>query len=134
MTEPQTIESADAHREAQPNEPQWVFDGSVPQHDRDRYQEDLTAALKTVFDPEIPCDIYELGLIYTVEVCENREVKVNMTLTAPGCPVAGEMGGWVETAVASVPGVMASKANIVFDPAWDQGRMSDEARVALDMF
>lgn len=134
MSEPQTIEAANARLEAQPNEPQWLFDGSIPRHDRDRYQEDLTAALKTVFDPEIPCDIYELGLIYKVEVCETREVKVDMTLTAPGCPVAGEMGGWVETALGSVPGIMAAKAQVVFDPPWDQGRMSDEARVALDMF
>lgn len=134
MAEQQVIDAADAQFEAQPNAPQWIFDGSIPQLDRDRYQEDVTAALKTVFDPEIPCDIYELGLIYKVDVGANREIKVDMTLTAPGCPVAGEMTGWVETAVAAVAGVMSVDVRIGFDPPWDQARMSDEARVALDMF
>jgi FeS assembly SUF system protein len=94
----------------------------------------IIAALKTVFDPEIPADIYELGLIYSVEIDESRFVTIEMTLTAPACPVAGEMPMWVENAVGVVPGVAGAKVNMVFDPPWDQSRMSDEARVALDMW
>jgi len=100
----------------------------------DRLRDDLIAALKTVYDPEIPVDIYELGLIYRIEVDDERNVEIDMTLTAPGCPVAGEMPGMVEDAVAPVPGVKDVKVNMVFDPPWNQTRMSDEARVALDMF
>ena len=91
-------------------------------------------ALKTVYDPEIPADIYELGLIYNVDIDDARMVTIEMTLTAPACPVAGEMPGWVENAVGAVPGVSGVKVNMVFDPPWDQSRMSDEARVALDMW
>ena len=94
----------------------------------------IVAALKTVYDPEIPADIYELGLIYNVDIDESRFVTIEMTLTAPACPVAGEMPTWVENAVSAVPGVAGAKANMVFDPPWDQSRMSDEARVALDMW
>ena len=94
----------------------------------------IIAALKTVFDPEIPADIYELGLIYNVDIDDSRFVTIEMTLTAPACPVAGEMPMWVENAVSVVPGVAGAKVNMVFDPPWDQSRMSDEARVALDMW
>ena len=94
----------------------------------------IVAALKTVYDPEIPADIYELGLIYNVDIDDERNVAIEMTLTAPGCPVAGEMPGWVENAVGAVPGVKSVKVTIVFEPPWDQSRMSDEARVALDMW
>jgi FeS assembly SUF system protein len=94
----------------------------------------IVAALKTVYDPEIPADIYELGLIYNVDIDDSRFVTIEMTLTAPACPVAGEMPVWVENAVGAVPGVSGAKANMVFDPPWDQSRMSDEARVALDMW
>ncbi len=87
-----------------------------------------------MFDPEIPCDIYELGLIYKVEVEAERLVKVEMTLTAPGCPVAGELARSVEAAIGAVNGTMGAKVDVVFDPPWNQSRMSDEARVALDMF
>ncbi|MFT4097700.1 MAG: SUF system Fe-S cluster assembly protein [Rhodoblastus sp.] len=100
----------------------------------DRLTDDIVAALKTVYDPEIPADIYELGLIYKVEVDDSRFVNIDMTLTAPGCPVAGEMPQWVENAVSIVPGVAGAKVNMVFDPPWDQSRMSEEARVALDMW
>ncbi|MGH6838213.1 MAG: SUF system Fe-S cluster assembly protein [Methylocella sp.] len=117
-----------------PNEPRWLFDGSVPEGERVRLANDIVAALKTVFDPEIPCDIYELGLIYKVEVGDDRLIKIDMTLTAPGCPVAGELPGWIETAVGAVPGVLGVNATVVFDPPWDQSHMSDEARVSLDMF
>jgi len=94
----------------------------------------IVAALKTVYDPEIPADIYELGLIYNVDVDDDRFVAINMTLTAQGCPVAGEMPGWVENAVGAVTGVSGVKVTMVFDPPWDQSRMSEEARVALDMW
>ena len=94
----------------------------------------IVQALKTVYDPEIPADIYELGLIYNVDIDDARMVTIEMTLTAPACPVAGEMPGWVENAVGTVPGVSGVKVNMVFDPPWDQSRMSDEARVALDMW
>jgi FeS assembly SUF system protein len=95
---------------------------------------DIVGALKTVYDPEIPSDIYELGLIYKIDVDDDRHVNIDMTLTAPGCPVAGEMPTWVENAVAAVGGVQGCTVNLTFDPPWDQSRMSDEARLALNMF
>jgi FeS assembly SUF system protein len=107
---------------------------SIPPDEVARLTDDITAALKTVYDPEIPVDIYELGLIYKVDIEDDRQVKIEMTLTAPGCPVAGDMPGWVENAVSAVPGVSGVKVNLVFDPAWDHSRMSDEARVALNMW
>ena len=107
---------------------------SAPAPEHDPLRDDLVAALKTVFDPEIPADIYELGLIYRLDVDEARNIEVDMTLTAPGCPVAGDMPGWVENAVSSVPGVGQVKVNLVFDPPWDPSRMSEEARLALNMF
>ena len=116
------------------NAPQVSPGPGIPPEELDRMTDDIVAALKTVYDPEIPADIYELGLIYRVDVDDERNVAVDMTLTAPGCPVAGEMPVWVENAVASVPGVKAVTVNMVFDPPWDQSRMSDEARVALDMW
>ncbi|MEM7191588.1 MAG: SUF system Fe-S cluster assembly protein [Pseudomonadota bacterium] len=100
----------------------------------ERLQGDIVAALKTVFDPEIPVDIYELGLIYTVNMDDDCNLDVDMTLTAPGCPVAGEMPGWVQNALSAVPGVGVANVNLVFDPPWDMSRMSDEARLALNMF
>jgi len=96
--------------------------------------ESIVAALKSVYDPEIPADIYELGLIYNVDIDDGRFVTIDMTLTAPACPVAGEMPTWVENAVGVVRGVAGVKVNMVFEPPWDQSRMSDEARVALDMW
>jgi FeS assembly SUF system protein len=136
MAEAQPSESQGAvdDPEAMPNEPQWLFDGSVPEGERARYTSDVVAALKTVFDPEIPCDIYELGLIYKVNIGDDRLIKIDMTLTAPGCPVAGELTRAIETAVGAVPGVLGVNVTVVFDPPWDQSRMSDEARVSLDMF
>ncbi|MBA2127127.1 SUF system Fe-S cluster assembly protein [Hyphomicrobium methylovorum] len=102
--------------------------------DVEQLTRDIIAALKTVFDPEIPSDIYELGLIYKVEIDDDRNVTIDMTLTAPGCPVAGDMPRWVEDAVNTVPGILGTKVNLVFDPPWDQSRMSDEARLAVGMF
>jgi FeS assembly SUF system protein len=119
---------------AAPNAPDITLASAIPPDELDRLTDDIIAALKTVYDPEIPADIYELGLIYRVEIDDNRNAIVDMTLTAPGCPVAGEMPGWVENAVASVQGIQAVQVNMVFDPPWDQSRMSDEARVALDMW
>ncbi len=100
--------------------------------------EELTAAmvkeLKTVFDPEIPVDVYELGLIYKIDIADNKDVTVDMTLTAPGCPVAGEMPGWVKEAVQRIPGLGEVTVNMVFDPPWTPERMSDEAKLELNMF
>jgi len=107
---------------------------ALSQAELDRLTDDLVTALKTVFDPEIPVDIYELGLIYKVDVSDDKDVLVEMTLTAPGCPVAGEMPGWVEDAVMTVEGIRSAKANLVFDPPWDPSKMSDEAKLALNMF
>ncbi len=123
-----------APTESQPNMPALALDSAIPPEELDRLTDGIVAALKTVYDPEIPVDIYELGLIYKIDIEDSRFVNIDMTLTAPACPVAGEMPGWVETAVASVPGIAGAKANMVFDPPWDQSRMSDEARVALDMW
>lgn len=107
---------------------------AIPAEELARLTDDIIAALKTVYDPEIPADIYELGLIYKIDIDDDRNVAVDMTLTAPGCPVAGEMPVWVENAVNSVPGVAGTKVNLTFDPPWDMSRMSDEARLALNMF
>ncbi|MBM3577652.1 MAG: SUF system Fe-S cluster assembly protein [Alphaproteobacteria bacterium] len=102
--------------------------------ENERLADDIVKALKTVYDPEIPADIYELGLIYRVDISDEGLVEIDMTLTAPGCPVAGEMPIWVKNAVSAVPGVSDVMVNMVFDPPWDQSRMSDEARIALDMW
>lgn len=107
---------------------------ALPPEEIERLTTDIVAALKTVYDPEIPADIYELGLIYRIEINDDREVAVEMTLTAPGCPVAGEMPQWVEDAIMAVPGISGAKVTLTFDPPWDQSRMSDEARLALNMF
>jgi FeS assembly SUF system protein len=120
--------------EAQPNRPEIAVQDALPADELERLSDGIVAALKTVYDPEIPADIYELGLIYRVDIDDSRFVKIDMTLTAPGCPVAGEMPIWVENAVAAVPGVAGVEVQLVFDPPWDQSRMSDEARAALDMW
>jgi FeS assembly SUF system protein len=107
---------------------------AIPAEELDRLTQDIISALKTVYDPEIPADIYELGLIYKVDIDDERNVKVDMTLTAPGCPVAGEMPDWVQNAIRAVVGINEVTVNMVFDPPWTQDRMSDEARIALDMY
>lgn len=107
---------------------------SIPPEELEQLTADIVTALKTVYDPEIPADIYELGLIYKIDVDDDRNIAIEMTVTAPGCPVAGEMPTWVENAVASVPGVGKITVTLTFDPPWDQSRMSDEARLALNMF
>jgi FeS assembly SUF system protein len=106
---------------------------AIPQAELNRITDDLITQFKTVFDPEIPVDVYELGLIYKVDINDDRHVDVEMTLTAPGCPVAGEMPGWVEAAALKVDGVKTAKVNIVFDPPWTPARMSDEAKLELNM-
>ena len=125
-------EAADS--DLQPNRPDMSLGSEIPPEEIDRLTDDVIAALKTVFDPEIPADVYELGLIYKIAIDDGRFATIEMTLTAPACPVAGEMPGWVENAVSSVPGVAGAKVEMVFDPPWDQSRMSEEARVALDMW
>ena len=107
---------------------------ALPREETDRLADEIVAALKTVFDPEIPADIYELGLIYKVDIKDDRTVDVEMTLTTPNCPAAGELPQMVENAVASVPGVGIVNVNLVWDPAWTPDRMSDEARLVLNMW
>ncbi len=106
---------------------------TLPQAELDRITDDLVTAFKTVFDPEIPVDVYELGLIYKADIDENGHVDIEMTLTAPGCPVAGEMPGWVEAAALKVNGVTSAKVDLVFDPPWTPAHMSDEAKLELNM-
>ena len=107
---------------------------AIPAEELARLTDDIVAALKTVYDPEIPADIYELGLIYRIDVADDRTTTVDMTLTTPNCPSAQELPMMVENAVASVPGVGEVKVNVVWEPPWDQSRMSDEARVSLNMW
>ena len=120
--------------EVAPPLPLEARSSAIPSDELARMTDDIVAALKTVYDPEIPVDIYELGLIYKVDIDDDRMVTIDMTLTAPGCPVAGDMPGWVENAVGAVAGVSGAKVNLTFDPPWDQSRMSDEARVALNVW
>ena len=109
-----------------------VHGGSaIPADELARITSDIVRALKTVFDPEIPVDIYELGLIYKVDLSDERLLTIDMTLTAPGCPVAGEMPGWVEGAVRGIEGVEDVKVSMVFDPPWTPAKMSDEAKLEL---
>jgi FeS assembly SUF system protein len=107
---------------------------AIPADEVARMTDEIVGALKTVYDPEIPSDIYELGLIYKVDIDDDRAVKIDMTLTTPNCPSAAELPGMVENAVASVPGVREAKVTIVWDPPWDPSRMSDEARAVLNMW
>ena len=108
--------------------------GTLPADELARLTDEIVAALKTVYDPEIPADIYELGLIYKVDVSDDLDVAIDMTLTAPGCPVAGDMPDWVREAVISIPGIKSCTVNLVFDPPWDPSLMSDEAKLELNMF
>ena len=120
---------AAVERETQPNRPEMDYPTGVPAEELDRLTEELIAALKTVFDPEIPVDIYELGLIYKIDIDDSKFVSIEMTLTAPGCPVAGEMPQWVENAVNTVQGLSGCKVNMVFEPPWDQSRKIGRAHV-----
>jgi FeS assembly SUF system protein len=107
---------------------------SIPADEMTRLTDEIVGALKTVYDPEIPADIYELGLIYKVDIDDDRLVNIDMTLTTPNCPSAAELPAQVENAVAGVPGVREAKVTIVWDPPWDPSRMSDEARAVLNMW
>ena len=107
---------------------------ALSQAELDQITDQLIEKLNTVYDPEIPVDIYELGLIYKVDVSDDKDVVIDMTLTAPGCPVAGDMPGWVEDAVKEIPEIRSCKVELVFDPPWDPSRMSDEAKLQLNMF
>ena len=127
MTDPMTTVEDDGGRAAA------VAAGAISQPELDRLTDEIIAALKTVFDPEIPVDIYELGLIYKVDLEADRTMKIEMTLTAPGCPVAGEMPGWVQEAAQTVKGVDKVEVTLTFDPPWSPEQMSDEARLQLNM-
>ena len=107
---------------------------ALSQQELDDFTRLLVTALKTVYDPEIPVDIYELGLIYKVDVADNKDVKVDMTLTAPNCQVAGEMPGNVKAALELVDGIGEVTVNMTFDPPWTPERMSEEAKLELNMF
>jgi FeS assembly SUF system protein len=136
--------SDDPHNPAAPAEPSAATPlapgapaaapSALPEGELARLTDDVIAALKTVYDPEIPSDIYELGLVYKIDIADDRAVTVEMTLTTPNCPSAQELPTMVENAVASVPGVGEVKVNIVWDPPWDPSRMSDEARAVLNMW
>ena len=107
---------------------------ALPADEIARMTDDIIGAIKTVYDPEIPADVYELGLIYRIDIADDRTVTVDMTLTTPNCPAAAEMPQMVENAVASVPGVGQVNVNIVWEPAWTPDRMTDEARLVLNMW
>ena len=107
---------------------------ALSQQELDDFTTKLVTALKTVYDPEIPVDIYELGLIYKVDVADNKDVTVDMTLTAPNCPVAGEMPQNVKAALQVVEGIGEVTVNMTFDPPWTPERMSEEAKLELNMF
>ncbi len=111
-----------------------LTNSALPREELARLTDEIVSALKTVYDPEIPADIYELGLIYKIDIEDDRSVKIDMTLTAPGCPVAGEMPGWVQNAVGAVEGVLDVDVNMVFDPPWTPDRMSEEAQVAIGWY
>ena len=118
-----------------PNEIKRTFTATeISREDLARMTDDIIAALKTVYDPEIPTDVYELGLIYRVDIEDDRMVKIDMSLTAPGCPVAGEMPGWVENAVSTVEGVSGVEVSMTFDPPWSPDRMSEEAQIAVGWY
>ena len=137
---PQTASDAgeqqveDDRAEANRNLADPASTSSIPAEELSRLTDDIISSLKTVYDPEIPADIYELGLIYKIDIDDDRNVAIDMTLTAPGCPVAGEMPGWVENAVGSVEGIQAVKVELVFDPPWTPERMSEEAQVAVGWY
>ena len=137
MTEETPVTDAPAPAPAADKPPEnAAISGSagLPQGDLEQLTDGIIAALKTVYDPEIPADIYELGLIYKVDIADDRSVKVDMSLTSPNCPSAQELPIMVENAVSSVPGVKETKVDVVWDPPWDPSRMSDEARLVLNMW
>jgi FeS assembly SUF system protein len=134
MTQDGSTTTAPAATEAASPRPIVAQTSALPPEETERLTHDIVAALKTVFDPEIPADIYELGLIYKVDIKDDRAVAVEMTLTTPNCPAAEELPTMVENAVASIPGVGKVDIQIVWEPAWTPDRMSDEARLVLNMW
>ena len=124
----------DAATETKPAADNAPNPSAIPPDELARLTDDIVAALKTVYDPEIPADIYELGLIYKVDIEDDRSVKIDMTLTTPNCPSAAELPQMVENAVSTVAGVSGAKVTIVWEPPWDQSRMTDEARLVLNMW
>ena len=131
--ETQTVETSVAP-ERPPENAAINRPSALPAEELDQLTDGIIAALKTVYDPEIPADIYELGLVYKVDIGDDRAVKVDMSLTSPNCPSAQELPILVENAVSSVPGVKETKVDVVWDPPWDPSRMSDEARLVLNMW
>jgi len=111
-----------------------VGSSALPQDELNRLTDEIIAGIKTVYDPEIPADVYELGLIYKIDIGDDRTVKIDMSLTSPNCPSAQELPIMVENAVACVAGVKETKVEVVWDPPWDPSRMSDEARLVLNMW
>lgn len=132
MTEETPANTAVA--EKPPENATVVRSSALPQDELNKLTDDIVAALKTVYDPEIPADIYELGLIYRIEIGDDRGVAIEMSLTSPNCPAAQDLPVMVENAVSSVPGVKETKVSVVWDPPWDPSRMSDEARLVLNMW
>lgn len=112
----------------------WTPEGEQPPPKPRLDEEAIISAISTVYDPEIPIDIYQLGLIYAIELGDDGKVKVEMTLTTPSCPSAQELPAQVEEAVRAVDGVSDVEVEVVWDPPWDQSRMSEDARLALNMF
>ena len=107
---------------------------ALPNAELSRLTDEIVTAIKTVYDPEIPADVYELGLIYKIDIADDRSVKIDMSLTSPNCPSAQELPVMVQNAVSSVPGVGPVEVDVVWDPPWDPSRMTDEARVVLNMW
>ena len=108
--------------------------GALTSEETARLTDEIVTALKSVYDPEIPADVYELGLIYKIDIADDRAVTIDMTLTTPNCPSAQELPSMVENAAASVPGVGPVSVKVVWEPPWEPSRMSDEARVVLNMW
>jgi FeS assembly SUF system protein len=127
-------EDATTPQEAAPTHGAWTPSGETPPPAPRVTEEAVINMVKTVFDPEIPVDVYELGLIYAIEIVDDGKVKVEMTLTTPSCPSAQELPGQVEESVRLIPGVTDVLVEVVWDPPWHQGRMSEDARLALNMY
>jgi FeS assembly SUF system protein len=134
MTNETPADDVAAVAERPPENAAFTGSSALPPEELTRMTDEIIAGLKSVYDPEIPADIYELGLIYKIDIGDDRAVKVDMSLTSPNCPAAQELPIQVENAVASVPGVKEAKVNVVWDPPWDPSRMSDEARLVLNMW
>ncbi len=134
MTEETPVTDNPAVAERPPENATVVGSSALSQDELNRLTDDIIAGIKTVYDPEIPADVYEIGLIYKIDIGDDRSVKIDMSLTSPNCPSAQELPIMVENAVACVAGVKDSKVEVVWDPPWDPSRMSDEARLVLNMW